>query len=95
MLKFQISLKGSSSSIQDQVEAVFNQFIDFLKLPMNKFYTNNTSGLNQFKSKYNYTVTFNNKTNFNFDYDDDYIDFEEFERWSKENENKHKIPKLK
>ncbi len=80
---------------------VFNQFIDSLKLPMNKFTSIKTSGntnlndINIFKSNHHYTVTYNNKTGFNFDHDDDYIDFEEFERWSVENEKKHKIPKLK
>jgi hypothetical protein len=102
LLKFQIGFKSASFSIQEQVMFVFNQFIDNLKLPVNKFTSIKTSGntnltdINIFKSNHHYTVTYNNnKSGFNFDHDDDYIDFEEFERWSIENEKKHKIPKLK
>jgi hypothetical protein len=79
------------------VESIFNQFIDYLKLPIDKFYTNKSNSIDfsTFKSNHNYTVSYNNKTGFNFDHDDDYIDFEEFERWSIENAKKQKIPKLK
>jgi len=103
LLKFEINLKEVStySSIHDQVESIFNQFIDNLKLPIDKFHTNNKSNANTidlstFKSSnHNYKVTYNNKTGFNFDHDDDYVDFEEFERWTMENAEKQKIPKLK
>ena len=80
-------------SMQDQIEFIFNQFIDFLKLPVNKFYSAKLNTSVSPKANYNYTVSYNNRSNFN--YDDDYIDFEEFERWTKENEKKYRIPKLK
>lgn len=80
-------------SIQDQIESIFNQFIDYLKLPVNKFYSNSKLNSNQTKSSYNYTVSFYNRNS--FDYDDDYVDLEEFERWTKENEKKYRIPTLK
>lgn len=93
LLKFQINLKSTSMSIQDQIESIFNQFIDYLKLPVNKFYSNSKLNSNQTKSSYNYTVSFYNRNS--FDYDDDYVDLEEFERWTKENEKKYRIPTLK
>jgi hypothetical protein len=80
-------------SMQDQIEFIFNQFIDYLKLPVNKFYSNKLNINLSSKENFNYKVSYYNRSS--FDYDDDYIDFEEFERWTKENEKKYRIPKLK
>lgn len=67
---------------------MFNQLIDELKIPMNKFKTSEIPVRNN-----------NQRVNFRFDfgtaYDDDYIDFDDFEKWSRMNENQTRIPNLK
>ncbi len=95
------ALKNSSSSIQTIVENVFNQFIENLNIPMDKFTSTTTSSYSSNKSSSEsfYNINNNNiKVTFrhmnNFDYDDDYIDFEEFERWCNLNMNQNKIPSL-
>lgn len=73
------------NSIQNRVENVFNQLIDELKIPMRKF-------------KLSDPTIMPSKMSFNLDfrgYDDDYVDLEEFKKWSMKNENETKIPKLK
>ena len=41
-----------------------------------------------------YKVTYKNMK-FDFEYDDEYIDFEEFEKWSTKDMTKNKTPSLK
>lgn len=99
------ALKNASSSIQIIVENLFNQFIENLNIPMDKFtstMTSSSSSSSSFKSSSSESFYSNNNSNFkvtyrhmnNFDYDDDYIDFEEFERWCNLNMNQNKIPSL-
>ena len=52
-----------------------------------------TSSIFTNNSSKNYKVTFNKNSDFDFYYDDDYIDFDEFEKWS--NDHKNKTPSLK
>ncbi len=90
--------KNSHSPIQNIVENLFNQFIESLNIPMDKFTASSTS-FNQHKfgqtSMFNnIKVTFNNRPLSNFDYDDDYVDFDDFERWSNFNEDQNKTPSL-
>jgi hypothetical protein len=94
------ALKHPSSSIQTIVENLFNQFIENLNIPIDKFTSTTTSSSYKSSSSESFNSINNNgiKVTFrhmnNFDYDDDYIDFEEFERWCNLNMNQNKIPSL-
>lgn len=91
-------------TLESRIEYILNQLIEHLKIPMNKFNTrnNNSSKLNDsfarnFKNSStatSYKVTFKNMK-FEFEYDDEYIDFEGFERWSTYDSAKNKTPSLK
>ena len=72
------------------------------KFTKKKRNTTNTNS-NPFKSPLNnrtdssstgYKVTFKN-LKFDFEYDDAYIDFDEFEKWSTKDLSKNKTPSLK
>ncbi len=95
-------------TLESRIEYILNQLIEHLKIPMNKFNTrnNDNSKLNgsfakNFKNSSSpsststsYKVTFKNMK-FEFEYDDEYIDFEGFERWSTYDSAKNKTPSLK
>ena len=90
-------------TLESRIEYILNQLIEHLKIPMNKFSTtrnaknNRTSSsfkMNKTSSATSYKVTFKNMK-FEFEYDDEYIDFEGFERWSTYDSVKNKTPSLK
>ena len=92
-------------TLESRIEYILNQLIEHLKIPMNKFSTtrNNKASsssssssfkMNKTSSATSYKVTFKNMK-FEFEYDDEYIDFEGFERWSSYDSVKNKTPSLK
>ena len=85
---------SKSSPIQAIVENLFNQFIENLNIPMEKFTQASTSSMLKSDEKQYNSIRVTLKHLNNIDYDDDYIDFEEFERWSSLNMNQNKMPSL-
>ena len=90
-------------TLESRIEYILNQLIEHLKIPLNKFSTTSSSSKSAkrgglyssfMKSPASYKVTFKN-LKFDFEYDDEYIDFEEFERWSMNDLAKNKTPSLK
>ena len=96
MKKIEIKLSGSTER-HGNIKHVFNQFIDHLKLPIEKFNIENELNNSVFKShtNYNYRVTYKRKKIDFSNHDDEYIDFEEFERWYKEQKKANQIPSIK
>jgi hypothetical protein len=91
-----VSVLDSAVSVQGKLESVLNQFIDQLKLPLNKFDSESTENASSMpytgvSSESTYRVTFN----FGFGYDDEYFSIDEFERWSNLERSKNKLPELK
>jgi hypothetical protein len=85
-------------TIQNRVEYIVNQFIDHFNLPMNKF-KSPMSLLD--KRVYQRTFTSNSSSKFDrrfssvIEFDNEYINFDDFESWSKANsKSSNKIPGL-
>jgi hypothetical protein len=89
---------SSNSNVQTSIKNILNQLIDELEIPANKF-NNTQTDLSQSgtinspetSSGFNYTVTYRNR----FDFDDDYVNYEDFERWTNEHKAQNQVPDLK
>ena len=80
--------------MEKRVECVLNQFIDQLELPVRKFDTATLSQSESAKSSYSYKLTYRRMDN-DMHYDDEYVDYDDFERWTNENLSKNKTPDLR
>lgn len=102
LTKFEIDLsKSRYHTIKDQLEYIFNQFIDNLNLPVKKFKSdpfnqNDKSKLPSFLRNHGnqkYRVTYKNvKVSYNFD---EFVTDEEFREWYEENLKQNQIPSLR
>lgn len=96
--KFRINLNMGMVSVQDEVESIFDQFIDYLNFPVAKFGSKrpeNKSGLPSFirnHTNYSYRVTYKQK----FDHHtyDEVINEEEYKNWCEFNQRANQLPSL-
>ena len=105
--KFQVDLISKNYyTIEDQLESIFDQFIENLNLSSNKFNTGKKVRRNQNDARklpsflrshgnQKYRVTYKNVKKVNFDFDDQFIDDDEFEKWYEENAKKNAVPSLR
>lgn len=96
--KFRINLNMGMVSIQDEVESIFDQFIDYLNLPVAKFGSKrpeNKTGLHSFirnHTNYSYRVTYKQK--FDQHTYDEVINEEEYKNWCEFNQRANQLPSL-
>ena len=87
------------NNVERRVESVLNQFIEHLQLPVRKFDSVSLSENESAKSSYSYKITYQRARAeagaADPHYDDEYIDYDDFERWASENADRNKVPDLR
>ncbi len=78
---------SKADSVEANIKAIMNQLIDELNIPSGKFSLPKSGEINSDRlvtRGHNYTVTYRSNFSATDDFDDEYINQEDFERWSQD-----------